>query len=240
MNDNDTKRLSRLTAILTQLQTKRLLTASELADKFLVSKRTIYRDIKALEDADVPILTIEGKGYSLMEGYRIPPVMFTESEANALITAEQLILKNKDASFVKEYSEAINKIKSVLRNNTKDKANLLSDRIVFRHNKDNDRTSNYLSTLQLALTNFNLTKIKYHSIDTDQTTERTIEPFAIYSTQENWLLIAFCRLRKDFRAFRFDRIQNLCVLNEKFDSHKMTLQEYMEICKEKNSTQPLT
>lgn len=61
MNDNnDTKRLSRLTAI---LQTKRLLTASELANKFSVSNRTIYRDIKALEQAGVPILTEEVKGF---------------------------------------------------------------------------------------------------------------------------------------------------------------------------------
>lgn len=238
-DNNDTKRLSRLTAILTILQTKRLLTASELANKFSVSKRTVYRDIKALEQAGVPILTEEGKGYSLMEGYRIPPVMFTESEANALITAEQLILKNKDASFVKEYSEAISKIKSVLRSNTKDKANLLSGRTVFRQNADNNRTSNYLSTLQLALTNFNLVKIKYHSPDTNKTTERTIEPFAIYSTQENWLLIAFCLLRRDFRAFRLDRIQNLTTLNEKFEPHKMTLQEYFETCKEKYFSQPL-
>jgi predicted DNA-binding transcriptional regulator YafY len=240
MNDNDTKRLSRLTAILTQLQTKKNLTASELANKFSVSNRTIYRDIKALEQAGVPILTENGKGYTIMEGYRIPPVMFTESEANALITAEQLIIKNKDASFVKEYTEALSKIKSVLRNTTKDKANLLSNRIVFRHNSDNNRTSNYLSTLQLALTNFNLTKIKYHSPDTDQTTERTIEPFAIYSTQENWLLIAFCRLRKDFRAFRLDRIQSLNILTEKFEPHKITLQEYFEICKVKYFSEPLT
>lgn len=240
MNDNDTKRLSRLTAILIQLQTKRLLTASELASKFSVSNRTIYRDIKALEQAGVPILTEEGKGYTLMDGYRIPPIMFTESEANALITAEQLIIKNKDASFVREYTEAIDKIKSVLRNNTKDKANLLSKRVVFRQNADNDRTSNYLSTLQLALTNFNLTKIKYHSTDTNETTERTIEPFAIYSTQENWLLIAYCRLRKDFRIFRFDRIQLLNILTEKFEPHKITLPEYFEICKAKYFSQPLT
>ncbi|MDR7211557.1 YafY family protein [Flavobacterium piscis] len=240
MNDNDTKRLSRLTAILTQLQTKRLLTANELAEKFSISKRTIYRDIKALEQAGVPILTEDGKGYTLMEGYRIPPVMFTESEANALITAEKLILKNKDASLVKEYSGAINKIKSVLRNNTKDKVNLLSDRIVFRQNADNDRTSNYLSTLQLALTNFYLIRLKYHSPDSDQITERTIEPFAVYSTQENWLLIAFCLLRQDFRAFRLDRIQNLTTLNEQFEPHKMTLQEYFEICRKKYSSQPLT
>ncbi|MFC3352900.1 helix-turn-helix transcriptional regulator [Sphingobacterium zeae] len=57
MDDKDLKRISRLTAILTQLQTKRLITASELADRFSISKRTIYRDIKALEQAGIPILT---------------------------------------------------------------------------------------------------------------------------------------------------------------------------------------
>ena len=95
MIDSDTKRVSRLTAILTQLQSVRLLTATKLADRFGVSVRTIYRDIKALEKAGVPIVTEEGKGYSLMEGYRIPPVMFSENEANALLTAELLVMASK-------------------------------------------------------------------------------------------------------------------------------------------------
>ena len=233
MNKNEIKRLPRLTAILNQLQTKRLLTASELALKFSVSNRTIYRDIKALEQSGVPILTEEGKGYSLMEGYRIPPIMFSESEANALITAEQLVLKNKDASFVKEYTEAIGKIKSVLRSNTKDKANLLSNRIVFGQNDDFVRTSNYLSTLQLALTNFNLVKINYYSPNNNQTTKRTVEPFAIYTTQESWLLIAYCRLRNDFRAFRLDRIESLTVLSLTFEPHNLTFEEYFDISKKK-------
>ncbi|RKF03318.1 HTH domain-containing protein [Tenacibaculum lutimaris] len=235
MNEIDIKRLPRLTAILTQLQTKKLITASELAIKFSVSKRTIYRDIKALEQSGVPILTEEGKGYTLMEGYRIPPIMFSESEANALITAEQLVVKNKDTSFVKEYTEAIGKIKSVLRSNTKDKANLLSNRVVFGQNDDFVRTSSYLSTLQLALTNFNLVKISYYSPNNNQSTERTIEPFAIYTTQENWLLIAFCRLRIDFRAFRLDRIENLSVLNQSFEPHKITFEEYFDISLKKCS-----
>jgi predicted DNA-binding transcriptional regulator YafY len=234
MNDT-TKRLSRLTTILTQLQTKRLLTASELANKFSVSNRTIYRDIKALEAAGVPILTEDGKGYYLMDGYRIPPVMFTESEANALITAEKLVLKNKDESFVKEYTEAINKIKSVLQFNTKEKVNLLSNRVVFINNKGNDQPSSLLSTLQLALTNFNCTEIEYISLEKSEVTKRLIEPFALYNTQENWVLIAYCKLRKDFRAFRLDRIQRLKILNEKFTPHKITIQEYFETCKIKSN-----
>ncbi len=224
---NDTKRISRLTAILTQLQTKRLLTATALAQKFGVSIRTIYRDIRALEQSGVPILTEEGKGYSLMEGYRIPPVMFTENEANALIVAEQLVLKNKDASFVKDYVEAIEKIKAVLGHSIKDKANLLSERTRFSHNSNNEKNSNNLSDLQFALTNFYITKIEYTS-ETNETTSRHIEPFALLSTQENWLLVAWCQLRKAFRYFRLDRIKKLEVLSTKFAPHKMTLQEYFD------------
>ncbi len=227
MNDNDTKRLSRLTAILTQLQTKRLLTARELANKFSVSIRTIYRDVRALEQAGVPILTEEGKGYTLMEGYKIPPVMFTESQANALILAEQLVLKNKDASFIKDYTEAIDKIKAVLGHSIKDKANLLAERTRFIQNINNERNSNNISVLQFALTNFYLTRIEYIN-EAENITSRLIEPFALLSTQENWLLVAWCRLRNEFRFFRLDRIKKLEVLTEQFTPHEMTLQEYFD------------
>ncbi|MCF6404108.1 YafY family transcriptional regulator [Chitinophaga filiformis] len=227
MNDTDTKRLSRLTAILTQLQTKRLLTAPELADRFAVSIRTIYRDIKALEQAGVPILTEEGKGYTLMQGYRVPPVMFTESQANALILAEQLVLKNKDASFVKDYLEAVDKIKAVLGYTVRDKANLLAERTRFDQNINGERNSNNLSELQFALTNFNLTRIEYTN-EGEQTTSRLIEPFALLSTQGNWLMVAWCRLRNEFRYFRLDRIKKLQILDEKFTPHNMTLQEYFD------------
>lgn len=93
MSHTDLSRLSRLTAILTLLQSKRLITASFIAEKFNVSIRTVYRDMQALVQAGVPVYAEDGKGYKLMEGYRIPPVMFTEMEANALITAEKLVLK---------------------------------------------------------------------------------------------------------------------------------------------------
>ncbi|MEY2859361.1 MAG: hypothetical protein RLZZ74_3674 [Cyanobacteriota bacterium] len=227
MNNNDTKRISRLTAIITQLQTKRLVTASELASKFSVSVRTIYRDIRALEQAGIPIYVEEGKGYSIMEHYRLAPVMLTEREANALITAEQLVLNNKDSSFIKDYSEAIDKIKSVLIANVKDKANLLSERTQFKQIKNIERSSNNLSALQFALTNFFLTRIEYTS-EANKTTSRTIEPFALLSTRENWLLVAWCRLRQEFRYFRLDRIRKLEVLSERFPPHDMTLQEYFD------------
>lgn len=226
MEGDDVKRISRLTAILTQLQTKRMLTAASLADKFGVSARTIYRDIKALEKAGVPILTEEGKGYTLMEGYRIPPIMFTEKEANALILAEQLVLRNKDASFVEDYAEAIGKIKSILKYSVQDKANLLADRTQYEEALRQERSSSNLSDLQSALTNYQLVRIKYVNKE-GSTTDRIIEPFAILSA-ENWYLIAWCRLRKEFRFFRPDRIQKTEVLSEHFEPHPLTLQEYFD------------
>lgn len=226
-NDSDYNRLHRLTAIQNLLQTKRLVTATALAERFGVSIRTIYRDIRALEQSGVPIVTEEGKGYSLMEGYRLPPVMFTESQANALVLAEQLVLKNPDASFVKDYCEAIEKIKAVLRQTVKDKANLLAQRTIFSHNQKEERSSHVVSDLQVALTNFNLVKIEYTN-EANEPSTREVEPFALLGMTEKWLLVAWCRLRGDFRFFRLDRIHKLEILDEQFAPHKMTLQQYFD------------
>jgi len=162
--DNPIPRLSRLTAILTLLQSKRLVTATEIADKFGISKRTAYRDIKALEESGVPIFTEEGKGYSLMEGYCLPPIMFSEEEANALITAAAFIAKNKDVSLIENHKKAISKIQAVLRYTNKDKANLLSERIAYFKNYNKEITSDNLSLVQLAITNLQLLEISYMSI----------------------------------------------------------------------------
>lgn len=221
-------RLSRLTAIIIQLQSKKLITARYLAEKHNVSIRTIYRDISTLEKSGVPIITEEGKGYSLVEGYQLPPVRFTEDEANALITAEQLVLKNKDKSFSDNYSNAIVKIKAVLKYSQKGKADLLGDRIYFGENRNEEKSSNYLMKIQSAITNFQLLKIEYLSLE-NKLTERQIEPFALYSSKGNWLLIAFCKLRSEFRAFRIDLIQKLTFQNETFESHNMTLEQYFEL-----------
>lgn len=226
MEYSEVNRLSRLTAILIQVQTKRIVTASELSQKFQVSKRTIYRDIKALEKAGVPILTEEGKGYTLMEGYSVPPIMFTEKQANALILAEQLVLGNKDSSFVRDYSEAIDKIKSILRYSAKDKANLLAERTQFNEVLHQKRNSNNLSDLQDALTNYKLVKMDYVNKEGIAST-RLIEPFALLNA-ENWFMVAWCRLREEFRFFRLDRIQKMEILSEHFEPHNLTVQEYFD------------
>jgi predicted DNA-binding transcriptional regulator YafY len=238
MNNNDTRRISRLTAILTQLQSKRLLTSTTLAEKFGVSIRTIYRDIKALEQAGVPIYTEDGKGYSLMDGYRIPPVMFTEDEANALITIEQVVMKNSDSSLITAYGEAINKIKAVLCYTTKDKIELLANRIAISPAITNASTSSSLTAIQQALISFKVLNITYRSAYKEEETKRNIEPFALYYTlQENWSLIAYCRLRKQYRMFNLDRIKSITQLDISFKPHEITLESYLRE-KEKNFQPP--
>lgn len=222
-------RLARLTAILTQLQSKRIVTARSLAEKHSVSIRTIYRDIRTLESSGIPILTEEGKGYSIMEGYKLPPVMFTEEEAIALITAEQIIAKNKDESLAAQYKNAIEKIKSILQYSQKDKSELLTERLEIRANKENKQTSHYLIQIQKAITNYQVLILEYHSLS-QVSTKRNIEPFALIHTQENWVMIAFCRLRNDFRAFRLDCIQVLRTTSDTFEPHKITLEDYYKTC----------
>ncbi|WP_313385458.1 YafY family protein [Chishuiella sp.] len=227
MSENENKRLTRLTAILTYLQTKRLITAIILAKRFDVSLRTIYRDIKTLEQAGVPILTEDGKGYTLMEGYRMPPIMFTEAEANALVTAEQLILKNRDSSLIQAYTDAIQKIKAVLQFSTKEKVETLSEKVIASPVIPSSITSNSLISIQHALTHFLVLNIEYQS-EKDIITSRSIEPFALYfSLEENWTLIAYCRLRKDYRMFRLDRIEFLETSDLHFTPHKITLASYL-------------
>ncbi|RKE92225.1 helix-turn-helix transcriptional regulator [Ichthyenterobacterium magnum] len=222
--------LSRLISILTLLKSKRLITANELASKFNVSVRTIYRDIRKLEDAGVPVTTIEGRGYSLMDGYTIAPIQFTEKQANALITAQHLVKQTNDMSFLKDFKEALTKIKSVFRTSIQEKSELLDKNIhVFDYHYEN-LSSNILSEIQLAITNFSYVEINYQKVDDSKAIYRKIEPYALYSTQKKWILIAWCHLRNDYRAFRIDRIRHFKILIEKFENRKFNLQTYFQSC----------
>ncbi|MEL6537563.1 MAG: YafY family protein [Bacteroidota bacterium] len=223
----DKPRLARLTAIITQLQSKKMVTAREIADKHQVSIRTVYRDIRTLEQSGIPIITDEGKGYTLTEGFSLPPVFFSEEETNALVTAQQIIANNPDESLVQSFDAALEKIKALLRYSQKETTELLAERLQVRKYSKSEDTSEYLILLQKAITQFLLAELTYVSAKEEQTT-RAVEPFALIQTQENWLLIAYCRLRNDFRAFRLDRMERLVLKSTRFEPHNLTLEDFFE------------
>ncbi|MBG6129559.1 putative DNA-binding transcriptional regulator YafY [Aquimarina sp. EL_43] len=218
------KRLHRLTAILVKLQSKKVVQAAELANKFEVSLRTIYRDMQALTDAGVPIGAEAGTGYYLVDGYSLPPVMFTEKEANALLTASKIIKTNNDQSLINEYQEAIDKVIAVLKTTQKEKLKILEER-VFTYNNTVIRTSTSLSVIQQAITDFRVLEIQYTKASGEYS-KRLIEPLGVYFTNNTWIMIAHCRLRKDYREFRTDRILNLIETQELFSPKHFSLEDY--------------
>jgi len=223
--------LSRLLSILTILKSKRIITGTELAKKFEVSLRTIYRDIKKLEESGVPIITIEGRGYSIMDGYMIAPIMFDEMEVNALITAEQLISKTNDDSLITHFEKTLQKIKSVFKSSLQSQGELLNSKMLVLKSKPNEVKSTSLSHIQMAITNFRVTEITYKAPG-KETTFRKIEPLAIYSFDERWIVIGWCRLRQDYRSFRLDRIEHFKILEETFEDRNFDLRNYFLTCEE--------
>jgi predicted DNA-binding transcriptional regulator YafY len=222
-------RINRITAILTQLQSKRVVTAKTIADRFEISLRTVYRDIKTLQEAGVPIGSENGVGYFIVDGYRLPPVMFTEEEANALITADKLVHQKNEKSLSKNYTSALIKIKAVLRNQQKEKIELLEERISADNKYKISPKTDYLSKIQTGITDFLELNLTYKSIYKNEITKRNVKPLALYFTENDWILIAFCLLRNDIREFRLDKIKNLIMTATTFEHFKdFNLTKYFE------------
>lgn len=221
-------RLTRVTTILIQLQSKRIVTAKEITRRFEVSLRTIYRDIKTLQDAGVPIGSENGTGYYIMDGYRLPPIALTEEEANTLIILEEFIKQQGDKSLTKNFNTLLLKIKATLKNFQKESIELLSSRTLSFH-KTEIAESNWLAQIQKSIASKTLLSITYKSIYKQEITKRNIEPLAVYFTNNVWIAIAYCQLRKEIREFRLDRIQTLITTNQHFTSNiDFSFQKYFE------------
>jgi predicted DNA-binding transcriptional regulator YafY len=222
-------RIDRLSAILIHLQSKKWVTAGEIADRFSMSLRTVYRDLKALEEAGVPVGAEAGKGYYLVDGYRLPPVMFTREEAGAMLMAEKMVEKFTDNSVKEHYQSAMYKIKSVLPDIEKQFVSDLNCNIEVYYTPKGDSPNNFMSLIHQALVNNQVLHIEYFSISKEEHTCREIEPVGLCFYSISWHLIAYCRLRNEYRDFRVDRIKNLTLGNEKFvPREKITMREYFQ------------
>jgi predicted DNA-binding transcriptional regulator YafY len=225
-------RIDRLTAILIQLQTKRVVKAEEIAERFGISLRTVYRDVKALMEAGVPIGSEAGKGYFVVDGYNLPPVMFTDEEASALLTAGKLVEKMTDHSVRKAYESALMKIKSVLHDSEKDHLESLQSSMEVRYVPSEDKQefpNHFITTIQKALTHKESLLLEYISTYDKEFTRREIEPIGMVYYRSGWHLIAWCKLRNGYRDFRADQIKTLVNTGNKFDGRNLlSLQEYFQ------------
>lgn len=223
-------RIDRLFGILLLLQTKKYITADQIADQFQISVRTVYRDIKALLEQGVPISFEQPKGYFIVQGYFLPPVSFSQDEANALLIMERLVSRFADRSILANYTTALNKVKAVLKHAQREKLELLNESIKFQLNHEmlNDEFD-HLSTLQNAISGRCIIEIDYQN-NNGENSKRELEAIGLVFYAYNWHLIAWCHLRNEYRDFRVSRIvkvRNLDIPFRKKDHIKIG--DYMKM-----------
>jgi len=231
IDEESPKRFDRIVSILIQLQSKRVIKAQELADRFGVSLRTIYRDIKTLEASGVPVGGEAGVGYTIMEGYKLPPVMFSREEATSFVAAEKLMQHFTDKSLGNYFQSAMFKVKSVLRWSEKDWVDTLDTQIMVRpmgHKLFREDVSNALELLMNAIVSKQQVFVLYQSVEADAPKERYIEPVGLYHEHEYWYLLAYCHLRKEHRKFRTDRIFSIAASDKGFELAHRELSFYLK------------
>jgi predicted DNA-binding transcriptional regulator YafY len=222
-------RLDRLSSILIQLQSRRFIKAQDIATRFEISLRTVYRDIRSLENAGIPIIGEAGIGYSLTAGYRLPPIMFTREEATAFLTAEKLVKGLTDTVNGNIYSLALDKIRAVLRTAEQDYLENIDNRIeVIRSPRSTKHlTDNTMQTALEAIAKKTVLALDYFAYYRQEHTTRRVEPIGVFFLDGYWHLIAYCRTRNSIRDFRFDRISAIELTTEQFEDLHGPFMDYV-------------
>lgn len=213
-------RTDRLLAIILELQRKGQLRGEDLAGTFEVSTRTIYRDIQALSEAGVPIVAIQKKGFSLAEGYFLPPLQFTTEEALILALGCDVVGQSFDDQYRAVAQAASRKIDAVLPEALRQEVSSLSATIsFFAADPLSEKQRDNLRQLRRAIderrtVHFRYTKKKAIS---SEVTMREVDPYSLARLANDWLLMGYCHLRKALRIFRLGRIDHLTLLGKQFE-----------------------
>ncbi len=222
-------RIDRLFGILTQLQSKKYIPAEKIAARFNISTRTVYRDIKALNEQGVPVSFEQSKGYFIVNGFFIPPVAFTSDEANALLLMESVVHAFTDKSIQIHYSNAVEKIKAVLRNPQKEKLEQLNQNIVLQLPACLRNDYEYLALLQATISAKTIIAVDYKN-NKQEVSQRKLEPIGLIFYAMSWHLIAWCHLRSDYRDFKVSRILKVTDTGMSFTkSNHIEVNEYMKL-----------
>ena len=212
----------RMLAIVLELQRRGRQRAEDLAQTFETSKRTIYRDIQALCEVGVPLVSIPGQGYSLMKGYFLPPLSFTTEEALMLLLGTEGVATNFDAQYRAAAQSAVRKIASVLPEALRADVNYLQNniRFVIPGMTDYPLEQEKLQQLRRAIIERRVIRFQYYarfSRGTDnEAITREVDPYSLIYIMNSWYLHAYCHLRQGPRHFRLERIEALELLERTF------------------------
>lgn len=223
-------RTDRLQAILIHLQSKSVVTAQEIADRFGICLRTVYRDIRALEEAGIPIGADAGIGYYLSDNYRLAPATLTTGEAASLVFAEKLMSQMTDQGMQNDYRSALYKIKSVLSTDNKATLETLDDKVtVIESNPATGDVTLFMCELRKALTERTIVEITYHARFDAEPTTRLVEPIGLCNYFSRWHMFAWCHLRREYRDFRLDRIGKLRLTDRPFTKQNhISTEDYLK------------
>ena len=186
-----------------------------MAERFGVSLRTIYRDMRTLSEAGVPICGSSGIGYSLIDGYKLSPLMFTKEEAIAFLTAEKIVEQITDAQTISYFRQGMDKIRAALKAIDKRYLYEMEDSIsVYRSREVRDSLPNLIQTILSSINDKLIIEIDYTNADGDQS-KRAVEAVGISYSHPRWFLSAWCHLREEYRIFRLDRISSVRITPDK-------------------------
>lgn len=209
-------KVDRLVSIIMILLEKKRIGAQELADRFEVSPRTIYRDIDAINMAGIPVRSMSGVGggFEIMPEYKMDKRAFSTAELSALLMG----LTNL-SSMVRgeELLSALAKVRSFIPADKAKEIDLRANQICIDLSPwmGNRNIQPWLETIQTALQERRLLSFAYVDGHGNQT-ERTVEPYQLVLKGSHWYFQGYCRFRQDYRLFRLSRISNLQMKVETF------------------------
>ena len=207
------RRADRLFQLVQLIRGRRLTTAAFLAQRLEVSERTVYRDVADLQHQGVPIEGEAGVGYRLGVGFELPPLMFTQDEASALVAAARMAQSWVDPALARDIETGLGKILSVLPPAARVSAEALALYAPALGLDDAIRAQ--LQTLREAVQARQKLRLSYRDVSGDAS-DRTVRPLGCFYWGKVWTLSTWCELRNDFRGFRVDRMDAVEVLPERF------------------------
>lgn len=206
-------KINRLLEITIRLLNKGTVTAKELADRFEVSTRTIYRDIDVLSSAGVPVYTNKGNGggISLLENYSLNKTFISEQESESLLLA----LRTLQATKYPEIDTVLEKIGAVFKNAD------LADWVYIDFSPWGSRPNEYnkFNDIKKAILDRRTISFDYVNAEGNRISRR-IEPMKLIFKGQAWYLWGYCKIREDFRTFRISRMKNVIVTGEAFERRK--------------------